>query len=607
MRYNRRMETTLRCASLAVFACALAFPPAGRALTLQEEADEFVQTYSGLYQGVYAASSAASWAASTDAGPEHDAGRVAANKALAALTGGPLVIAKTKRLLERAGELDPVVVRQLRKIWLYAAENPGDLPETVAKRVEAESRQSTTLDSFQFCLERRGAECVRPTTANGIDELLVSTRDLSMRLRVWEASKETGPALKPGLVELRGLRNEVARHFGYPSYYDLQVADYGMSGPEMTAMLDGFLKDIEPLYKELHCWTKYALAERYGQPVPKLIPAHWIGNRWSQEWPGIVEGVDLAPLFKDKSKEWIVEQAEAFYVSMGLPKLPASFWTGSDLYPVPQDSARKKNTHASAWHMDLADDVRSLMSVEPNARWFSTAHHELGHVYYYLAYTRPKVPVLLRTGANRSFHEGMGELINLAAMQRPYLRRIGILPAGRKIDRDRWLLNEALTETVAFLPWSAGTITAWERALYAEDLPETEWNKRWWEYVRKYQGIEPPAARGEEFCDGCTKTHVNDNPAYYYTYAIATVLKYQLHERICRDILKQDPHACDYSGRPEVGDFFQGLLAPGATRDWRELLREKTGKDLGTKPMMDYYQPLMAFLKKENKGRACGW
>ena len=33
--------------------------------------------------------------------------------------------------------------------------------------------------------------------------------------------------------------------------------------------------------------------------------------------------------------------------------------------------------------------------------------------------------------------------------------------------------------------------------------------------------VEPPAERGEEFCDAATKTHINDTPAYYYSYAIA--------------------------------------------------------------------------------------
>ena len=67
---------------------------------------------------------------------------------------------------------------------------------------------------------------------------------------------------------------------------------------------------------------------------------------------------------------------------------------------------RKKNTHASGWHMDLENDIRSLMSVEPNDYWFTTAHHELGHVYYYMSYTRPDVPPLLRKARTRPSTRG---------------------------------------------------------------------------------------------------------------------------------------------------------------------------------------------------------
>jgi peptidyl-dipeptidase A len=35
-------------------------------------------------------------------------------------------------------------------------------------------------------------------------------------------------------------------------------------------------------------------------------------------------------------------------------------------------------------------------------------------------------------------------------------------------------------------------------------------------------------------CDACTKTHIIDDPGQYYDYAIATVIKYQLHEPIAR-------------------------------------------------------------------------
>ena len=97
---------------------------------------------------------------------------------------------------------------------------------------------------------------------------------------------------------------------------------------------------------------------------------------------------------------------------------------------------RKKNTHASCWHIDLQNDIRSLQSIEPNARWFFTAHHELGHGYYFKAYSRPEVPYLLRLGAAPGFHEGVGELISLAPSQVPYLQSRGVLPADFQPDRD---------------------------------------------------------------------------------------------------------------------------------------------------------------------------
>jgi len=127
------------------------------------------------------------------------------------------------------------------------------------------------------------------------------------------------------------------------------------------------------------------LAKRYQAEPPRSgkLPAHWLPNRWGQNWPGLVEGVDMDKTFKGKPREFITEQAERFYISLGLPKLPKSFWEKSDLYPADPKSGRKKNSHASAWHIDLRDDVRSLMSIEPNSRWLTTAHDELGHIYYY--------------------------------------------------------------------------------------------------------------------------------------------------------------------------------------------------------------------------------
>lgn len=81
------------------------------------------------------------------------------------------------------------------------------------------------------------------------------------------------------------------------------------------------------------------------------------------------------------------------------------------------------------------------------------------------------------------------------------------------------------------------------------------------------------------------------------------MLLFQFHDHIAKKILHQDPHATNYFGNQEVGKFLKGLLYPGSSRDWRELLKEKLGEEMSAKAMLEYFNPLMDFLKKENEGR----
>ncbi len=568
---------------------------------LQDRADRFLKLANTGYQGLSRINQEAQWLAVTDVSEAHDAAAEVAGKAAAAFNGNPALIQEARDLLSHASELNDITVRQLKQLLLNAAEGPMTNPDLVSKRVEAETKQASLLNGFEF--KWKG----QPITANQIDHKLDSSTDLAERKEIWEASKESGKALKENLVKLRDLRNGVAKEMQYPDYFSLEVASYQMTTEEMMKMLDGWMTTLRPLYLQLHTWSKYKLAEKYHQPVPKKIPAHWINNRWSQEWTGLVDAANIDKYFEGRKAEWIIKTAEQFYTGLGFSALPATFWTKSDLYPLPPDSKRKKNTHASCWHIDLENDIRSLQSIEPNSKWFFTAHHELGHGYYFKAYSRPEVPYLLRNGAAPGFHEGVGELISLASSQVPYLQSRGILPADFKADKTAFLLDDALARSIPFIFFSAGVMPHWEADIYAHNLPAAQWNARWWKYVSDMQGVEPPSPRGEEFCDAATKTHINDTPAYYYNYAFATVFKFQLHDYIARHILHQAPQSCNYADNKEVGAFLDNILKKGATEDWRKVLKEATGEDISTRAMADYFKPLQAWLEEQNKGRQIGW
>jgi peptidyl-dipeptidase A len=568
---------------------------------LSAEVQRWLDQYSATYQKLYTASSEAQWISNTHIvdGDKTNAERTeAADGALAAFTGSVENIQKLQEFLKHKDELAPLQIRQLESALFKAGGNPMVAADVVKARIAAETAQTEKLYGFAFTMDGK------PLTPNDIDDGLKNEKDLAKRRKIWEASKEVGKALRPGLVELRDLRNKSVQPLGYHDFFSYMASEYGMTTAELAATIDQINRDLRPLFRELHTWTRYELARRYGQPVPDLIPADWLPNRWGQDWSMLVDvpGFDLDAQIKTKPAAWCVEQAERFYVSLGFQKLPQSFWEKSSLYPVAADAGFKKNTHASAWHIDLDHDVRSLMSIEPDTEWYETTHHELGHIYYYLSYSRPEVPLLLRDGANRAYHEAIGSMMGLAAQQPRFVHAIGFESSGPKPDPTQLLLKEALNYAV-FIPWSAGTMFMFEKELYYDDLAPEQWNKRWWELTAKYQGIAPPTPRGEEFCDAATKTHINDDPAAYYDYALSFVLLFQIHDHIAREILHEDPHDTSYFGRKEVGAFLKSILEPGASVDWKALLVEKTGSPLSAKPMLRYFEPLMGWLKEQNQGR----
>lgn len=273
---------------------------------IQERADRFLSLANAGFQALYRVNSEAQWLAVTDVTPEHDAANEAAGKAYAAFNGNPAIITEARDLLTHQKELTDVTVRQLKQLLQNAAEGPMTNPDLVAKRVAAETKQASILNSFEFKLNGQ------PVTANDIDNKLKDSADLEERKAVWETSKQSGPALKSNLAVLRDLRNGVAREMKHPDYFTLQVANYGMTTDEMIKMLEEWMTTLRPLYLQLHTWTKYKLAEKYHQPVPKKIPAHWINNRWAQEWEGLVEAANIDKYFRERKPEWIIKTAEQF-------------------------------------------------------------------------------------------------------------------------------------------------------------------------------------------------------------------------------------------------------------------------------------------------------
>jgi peptidyl-dipeptidase A len=568
---------------------------------LQKKAQQFLDGYSKQYQQLYYASSLAQWQLNThivkgDTTAQHAADE--AGKAFAAFTGSQANIDAVTRLLKQRKQLTPLQVRQLEVILFNAGANPETAGAAVAQKISAENKQVANLYGFPFNIDGK------PITTGYVDSILSNSNNLEERRKAWEASKAVGSVLKQRLDTLRNLRNTTVQPLGYKDFFDYNAREYGLGSDEILKITRQFITQVWPLYRELHTWARYELAARYQQPVPDYLPAHWLPNRWGQDWTELVnvQALNIDNVLKAKGTEWMARKGEEFYSSLGFKPLPQTFWTKSSLYPLPANAGYAKNNHASAWHLDLANDIRSLQSITPTTEYWSTVLHEYGHIYYYQSYTNPKVPVVLRAGANRGYHEAFGTMIGLASLQKPFLEGLNLVPKGGNSNDTLKLLKEAL-DYIVHIPWGSGVMTEFEYRLYTQKLPIDQYNKTWWQLVKQFQGIVPPTERGEAFCDAATKTHINDDAAQYYDYSIANALVFQFHTYIAKNILHQDPHATNYWGNKQVGSFLKSVMEKGNSVDWRQLLQSTIHSDMSAQPMLDYFTPVLQYLKRVNAGR----
>ena len=448
-----------------------------------------------------------------------------------------------------------------------------------------------------------------------LERRLAEVRDTDELLDLWLGWRAVAPPMRDSYSRFVELANDGARDLGFADLGELWRAGYDMSPDAFTAELERLWTQVRPLYESLHCHVRAALADEYGSaivPPDEPIPAHLLGNMWSQSWANVFDlaaprradpGYDLTDVLEDADVGPIgmVRYGERFFTSLGFDPLPETFWERS-LFVQPAD--RDVVCHASAWNLDLGSDVRIKMCLDVNGEDFVTIHHELGHNYYQRAY-RDQSP-LYRAGANDGFHEGIGDTIALS-MTPEYLVEVGLLDRAPPADRDIGLLLRLALDKVAFLPFGL-LVDQWRWQVFSGDIRPEAYNEGWWDLRTAYQGVGPPAPRSEADFDPGAKYHVPANVSYT-RYFLAHILQFQFHRALCAAAGHEGPlHRCSIYGSRAAGERLQAMLELGASRPWPDVLELGTGgREMDATAILDYFAPLQAWLDEQNAGRSCGW
>ena len=454
-------------------------------------------------------------------------------------------------------------------------------------------------------------------TLDELSTIIETSRDPEELKAVWDGWRTVSPAMKDDYARMVEIANEGANELGYPSLDQMWLSNYDMAPEEMEAEVDRLWTQVEPLYEELHCYARSKLNAKYGDDVqPKTGPirADLLGNMWAQDWSGIYDVVktdtpgpsyNLTARLVEKGYDPIkmVKTGEAFFTSLGLAPLPQTFWERS---MITRPADREVICHASAWDLDNKEDVRIKMCTEVNEEDFDTVHHELGHNFYQRAYKDQDF--IYKDGAHDGFHEAIGDFIGLSITPE-YLKQIDLIDESEMppVEADTALLLNVALKKVAFLPFAL-TVDGWRWDVLSGKTAPEDYNDAWWAKRLEMQGIVPPGERPADAFDPGAKYHIPGNTPYL-RYFLSYVMQFQFHKAACEQAGWEGPlHRCSIYNNKEVGERFNAMMEMGASKPWPDALESFTGtREMDGSAIVEYFDPLMVYLKQENAGQSCGW
>jgi peptidyl-dipeptidase A len=590
---------------LPLFACGGAGSPGD---ATSETPDEFVARINAELADLSVEGSAAGWVRATYI--THD---TAVLSSLARQRYAAWHSKSVADSLKYAGQdMSPATARALEQLKLGTS---APAPNDAAKREEL-ARITTELAGLygagKYC-PGDGRECM---ALGELEDILAKSRDYDENLEAWVGWRTISPPMRDGYRRFAELANEGANELGYADLGEMWRAEYDMSPAEFEQEALRLYQQVEPLYNELHCYARSQLAKHYGEdkvPLDAPIPAHLLGNMWSQTWDNIYELLEPYPGVGDVdvdstlerenyTPQQMVRSAERFYVSLGFDALPDTFWERS-MFSKPAD--RDVICHASAWGLDGGKDLRIKMCIKQTYEELRVIYHELGHNIYQRAYSVQ--PPLFQGSAHGGFHEAIGDTVTLS-MTPGYLKEVGLIEDAE--DSYEAIINRQMQRALAgisVLPW-AKLVDEWRWGVFSGEIKPEDYNKAWWVLRTKYQGIVAPVQRTEADFDPGAKYHIPGNTSYT-RYFLARILQFQFQRALCETAGYDGPlHACSVYNSKEAGAKLQAMLEAGSSQPWQDTLEKLTGtRQMDASAIIDYFEPLMGWLQEKNEGMSCGW
>ncbi|XP_062554750.1 angiotensin-converting enzyme-like isoform X2 [Armigeres subalbatus] len=441
----------------------------------------------------------------------------------------------------------------------------------------------------------------------------------SLHSWAWQSWRlAVGPPSKQFYRQLMDHMNTGARRMGLADIGESWRAE--LETPNLKELVNRLWLQVKPLYRKLHAVARYFLKRKYPEVEnfnpAGLIPAHILGDMWSQNWESLTGSiyphqVDIEESFmrKNWTGEQLTKRAEDFYSSMGLPMMTKTFWEKS----IFEQGKNVTKCHGTAANMYDNGDFRMIVCAGNSMNDFYVIMHEMGHIMYYMLASVQ--PTIFQDGTNSAFQESIGDTIYLSAMNPLHLVRINLLNSSylspesdQQLNSfDYVLLLKIALVKISSLPFSY-IMDRYRWALFDGSIDfDADANNYFWHLLENEQGIKPPSKIDRSmFFDAAAKYHLPDNTPYV-RYFLANFLSFQILEGLCRksifgradspNDLPVPLHRCDLYGSKRAGRLLEKALGLGGSQHWTVVLKKLTGSEkISADAMYRYFDPLIKLL-----------
>ena len=313
------MSRTLRRAVV----CALMLSVLPASLAQAETADEFVARTNRELAELAIEGNAAGWTQAT---------YINVDTQLINAKATERFLEYLSKAVEEAKQFEgqPMSPASKRTLALLKFSVSAPAPADPAKRAEFSkllAAMEAKYGSGKYCPQ--GPESCRDETK--LKAVLESSRNYDELLDAWTGWHSTARPLRADYARYVELANDGARGFGFEDLGAMWRSNYDMSAEEFKREAARLYGQVQPLYKELHCYTRGKLAAKYGAdkvPAGKPIPAHLLGNMWAQQWDAVYDLLEPYPGVSSLDVDAALEKQSYDAVkmtkspSMQLPSVP---------------------------------------------------------------------------------------------------------------------------------------------------------------------------------------------------------------------------------------------------------------------------------------------